>query len=167
VLLAFAVYRRIHDRRARLTFVGGQSAGLYWRALHQLAEDLDIADAVTFADTVSHGELLAYYRSSDVFVLLSEHEGFNVPVLEAMHFGIPVVAYASSAVPDTVGDGGLLLTDKDPVVVATAVERLRSDESLRRVLVTAGRKRVDDHFSIARTGPQMLETLTTLMKETA
>ena len=166
VLLAFAVYRRIHDRRARLTFVGGQSAGLYWRALHQLAEDLDVADAVTFADTVSHEELRAYYRTSDVFVLLSEHEGFNVPVLEAMHCGVPVVAYASTAVPGTVGDGGLLLTDKDPVVVATAVERLRSDESLRRVLVTAGHERVD-HFSIARTGPRVLEALTTFMKETA
>jgi len=167
VLLAFAVYRRIHDPRARLTFVGGQSAGLYWRALHTLAEDLDVADAVTFADTVSHAELLAYYRTSDVFVLLSEHEGFNVPVLEAMHFDVPVIAYASSAVPDTVGDGGLLLTDKDPVVVATAVDRLRSDESLRRTLVAAGRTRADEHFSIARTGPQMLETLKMLMKETA
>jgi glycosyltransferase involved in cell wall biosynthesis len=167
VLLAFAVYRRVHDSRARLTFVGGQSAGLYWRALHSLAEELDVAGAVTFADTVSHEELLAYYRTSDVFVLLSEHEGFNVPVLEAMHFGIPVVAYASSAVPGTVGDGGLLLTDKDPVVVATAVDRLRSDESLRRTLVAAGRTRADEHFSITRTGPQVLETLTTLMKETA
>ena len=165
VLLAFAVYRRIHDPRARLTLVGGQSAGLYWRALHRLAEDLDIADAVTFTDIVSHAELLACYRSADVFVLLSEHEGFNVPVLEAMHFGVPVVAYASSAVPGTVGDGALLLTDKDPVVVATAVERVRSDASLRQALVDAGRKRVE-HFSIARTGPRLLDTMRVLMKET-
>ena len=166
VLLAFAVYRRVHDPHARLTFVGGQSAGLYWRALHQLAEDLDIAGAVTFTDVVSHGELLACYRTADVFVLLSEHEGFNVPVLEAMHFDVPVVAYASSAVPGTVGDAGLLLTDKDPVVVAAAVDRLRSDPSLRRELVEAGRKRVE-HFSIARTGPAMLDTLQTLMKDSA
>lgn len=166
VLLAFAVYRRIHDPRARLTFVGGQSAGLYWRTLHRLAEDLGVADAVTFTDVVSHAQLLACYRTADVFVLLSEHEGFNVPVLEAMHFDVPVVAFASSAVPDTVGDGGLLLTDKDPVVVATAVERLRSDASLRQGLVEAGRKRVE-HFSIARTGPHLLGALTRLMKETA
>jgi L-malate glycosyltransferase len=165
VLLAFAVYRRVHDPRARLTLVGGQSAGLYWQALHRLAEDLDISAAVTFTDSVSHAELMACYRSSDVFILLSEHEGFNVPVLEAMHFGVPVVAYASSAVPDTAGDGALLLTDKDPVVVATAVERLRSDASLRGALVDAGRKRVE-RFSIAHTGPQLLDTLRTLMKET-
>jgi glycosyltransferase involved in cell wall biosynthesis len=166
VLLAFAVYRRIYDPRARLTLVGGQSAGLYWRALHRLAEDLGIADAVTFTDVVSHAQLLACYRSTDVFVLLSEHEGFNVPVLEAMHFDVPVIAYAASAVPDTVGDAGLLLTEKEPVVVAAAAERLRSDASLRQDLVESGRKRVE-HFSIARTGPHLLDSLTRLMKESS
>ena len=157
-MLAFAAFRRLHDPHARLTLVGGQSAGEYWRALHRLAADLGIADAVTFTDVVSHAELLACYRTADVLLCLSEHEGFNVPVLEAMHFDVPVVAYAAGAVPDTVGDGGLLLTDKDPLVVATAVERLRSDPSLRTRLVDAGRRRVE-HFSIAHTGPQLIETL--------
>ncbi len=162
IVLAFAVYRRLHDPRARLTLVGGQSAGLYWRALHKLSVDLDVADAVTFTDVVTHAELLACYRSADVLLCLSEHEGFNVPVLEAMYFDVPVVAYAAAAVPDTVGDAGLLLTDKDPVVVATAVDRLRSDASLRQSLVEAGRKRVE-HFSIERTGPQWIDTFTGLM----
>ena len=63
------------------------------------------------------------------------------------------------------GRWGLLLTDKDPVVVATAVERLRSDASLRQSLVEAGRKRVE-LFSIERTGPQWIDALTSLMKET-
>jgi L-malate glycosyltransferase len=142
---AFAVYRRIHDSRARLTLVGGQSAGLYWRALHKLVADLDVADAVTFTDVVTQAELIACYRSADVLLCLSEHEGFNVPVVEAMHFDVPVVAYAASAVPDTVGDAGLLLTDQS--------------------LVEAGRKRAE-HFSIERTGPHWIDTLTSLMKET-
>jgi glycosyltransferase involved in cell wall biosynthesis len=166
IVLAFAAFRRIHDPRARLTLIGGQSAGEYWRALHRLAVDLGIADAVTFTDVVSHAELVACFRTTDVYLCLSEHEGFNVPLLEAMHFDVPVVAYAAAAVPDTVGDAGLLLTDKDPLVVATAVERLRSDPSLRTLLVDAGRQRVE-HFSIAHTGPQMIESLTTLMKETS
>jgi glycosyltransferase involved in cell wall biosynthesis len=164
IVLAFAAYRRIHDPQARLTLVGGQSAGEYWRALHRLAADLGIADAVIFTDVVSHAELVACFRTADVYLCLSEHEGFNVPVLEAMHFDVPVVAYAAAAVPDTVGDAGLLLTDKDPLVVATAAERLRSDPSLRTSLVEAGRRRVE-HFGIANTGPQMIEALTTLMKE--
>jgi glycosyltransferase involved in cell wall biosynthesis len=165
IVLAFAAFRRVHDPLARLTLVGGQSAGEYWRALHRLARDLGIADAVTFTDVVSHGELLACYRTADVLLCLSEHEGFNVPVLEAMYFDVPVVAYAAGAVPDTVGDAGLLLTGKNPLVVATAVERLRSDASLRTRLVDAGRRRAE-HFSIAHTGPQLIETLSTLMKET-
>jgi glycosyltransferase involved in cell wall biosynthesis len=164
IVLAFAAFRRLHDPLARLTLVGGQSAGEYWRALHRLARDLGIADAVTFTDVVSHADLLACYRTADVLLCLSEHEGFNVPVLEAMNFDVPVVAYAAGAVPDTVGDAGLLLADKDPLVVASAAERLRSDASLRTRLVDAGRRRVE-HFSIARTGPQLIETLSTLMKE--
>jgi glycosyltransferase involved in cell wall biosynthesis len=166
VLAAFAVYRRIHDPRARLTLVGGQSAGEYWRALHRMASDLGVGDAVTFTDVVTHAELIAYYQTSDVYLCLSEHEGFNVPVLEAMHFDVPVVAYAAAAVPGTVGDAGILLTDKDPLVVATAVERVRSDASVRSRLVAAGRERVE-HFSIARTGPRLIDDLTTLMKESS
>jgi len=166
VVLAFATYRKIHDPRARLTLVGGQSAGLYWRALHTLVAELDIADAVTFTDVVTRAELFACYRTADVLLCLSEHEGFNMPVVEAMHFDVPVVAYAAAAVPDTVADAGLLLTDKDPLVVATAVERLRSDPSLRQGLVEAGRKRAE-HFSIERTGPHWIDTLTALMKETS
>ena len=166
IVLAFAVYRKVHDPLARLTLIGGQSAGEYWRALHRLVADLGIADAVTFTDIVSHAELLACYRTTDALLCLSEHEGFNVPVLEAMHFGIPVVGFAATALPGTVGDAGLLLTDKEPLVVASAVERLRSDSSLRTRLIDAGRKRVE-HFSIARTGPQWIDTLTTLMKESS
>ena len=166
VVLAFAAFRRLHDPHARLTLVGGQTAGEYWRALHELTDRIELADAVTFTDVVTHAELLACYRTADVFVCLSEHEGFNVPVLEAMHFDVPVVAYAAAALPETVAEGGLLLTDKDPVVVAGAVERLRSDAALRTRLVDAGRKRVE-HYSIERTGPQLIESLTHLMKETS
>jgi glycosyltransferase involved in cell wall biosynthesis len=166
VIAAFAVFRRLHDPSARLTLIGGQSAGLYWRELHRLAADLGIADAVRFTDVVSHAELLACYRTADVFVCLSEHEGFNVPVLEAMYFGVPVVAYAAAAVPGTVGTAGLLLTGKDPLTVATAVERVRSDTPLRSRLVTAGHERVE-HFSIARTGPLLIDTLTTLIKQSS
>jgi glycosyltransferase involved in cell wall biosynthesis len=165
VILAFAAFRRLHDAEAHLTLVGGQSAGQYWRALQRLVDDLGIADAVELTDVVTHAELLACYRTADVFCCLSEHEGFNVPVLEAMHFGVPVVALAAGAVPDTVGDAGVLLTDKEPLIVATAVERLRSDPAVRALLVEAGRRRVEE-FSIARTGPRWIASLTELMKET-
>jgi glycosyltransferase involved in cell wall biosynthesis len=158
VIASFAAYRKLYDANARLTFVGGRAALTYSRALETLARDLDVAQAVTFADTVTHAELLAYYRTSDVFVMLSEHEGFNVPVLEAMHFDVPVVAYASCAVPETVGDGGLLLAEKDPVLVATAVHETLSSDDVRSRLVAAGRRRVE-HFGVANTGPRVLGTI--------
>jgi glycosyltransferase involved in cell wall biosynthesis len=92
---------------------------------------------------VSDSELSSYYRNADVFVCLSEHEGFCVPLLEAFANKLPIIAYRSSAVPETLGDAGLLLDDKSPAVVATAVETLRNDASLRSQLVAAGQKRLD------------------------
>ncbi|MGI8793876.1 MAG: glycosyltransferase family 4 protein, partial [Acidimicrobiales bacterium] len=101
VIGAFALYRAVHDPKATLTIIGGKTADIYYRSLQVLIDELDVADSVELTDTISFPELLAYYRTSDVFVCLSEHEGFMVPLLEAMHFGVPVVAYARTAVPET------------------------------------------------------------------
>ena len=158
VIAAFAAYREVYDPRARLTLVGGRTSNVYYRSLELLADELGVGAAVDLTDTISHEEKLACYRAADAFVCLSEHEGFKVPVVEAMHFGIPVVAYASSAVPETVADAGLLLDDKDPFVVATAVDRVLRDDALRSELVEAGRRRADD-FSLERTSAQLLVLL--------
>lgn len=138
---AFAVYRAVHDPAARLAVIGGKTADIYYRSLQVLVDELGLGDSVELTDTLSFPELLAYYRTADVFVCLSEHEGFMVPLLEAMHFGIPIVAYARTAVPETVGEAGVLLDDKDPVVVAEAVHRVMADDELRRGLVERGRGR--------------------------
>lgn len=138
---AFAAYRALFDPQARLALVGGATAESYWDALESLTRELELRASVEFTDTISDAALLAYYRSADVFVSMSEHEGFGVPLLEAMHFGVPVVAYAAAAVPETVGNGGLLLDTKDPVAVAVAVKRVLEGD-LRSRLVAAGTARV-------------------------
>jgi len=102
VVAAFAAYRELFDRNARLSIVGGRTLLLYARALERLADELGVAGAVDFTDNLTFPQLLAQYRSADVFVSLSEHEGFCVPLVEAMHFGVPTVAFASTAVPETV-----------------------------------------------------------------
>ena len=158
VIAAFATYREVFDPRARLTLVGGRTSNVYYRSLELLADEVGVGDAVELTDTISHEEKLACYRAADVFVCLSEHEGFKVPAVEAMHFGLPVVAYAATAVPETVADAGVLLPSKDPMVVATAVDRVMTDRALRASLVDAGRKRADD-FSLARTSRQLLDLL--------
>jgi glycosyltransferase involved in cell wall biosynthesis len=166
VIAAFATYRKVFDPAARLTLVGGQSAIRYSNALKRLCRELGIAGAVTFTDVVDHADLLAYYRSADVLVSLSEHEGFSVPVLEAMYFDMPVVAYACCAVPETVGDAGLLLDGKDPLLVSAAVAEVLGDSTARKRLTVAGKERVD-YFSLDRTGPRMLDALMTMIEQSS
>jgi glycosyltransferase involved in cell wall biosynthesis len=164
VIAAFAVYRTRFDANARLVLVGDRHSAMeYTRACERLAADLGVADAITFTGSLAPGELHDYYRAAQVFVGCSEHEGFGVPVLEAMRFDVPVVAYAAAATPEIVGDGGLLLDRKDPLLFATAVKEVLANDVLRRELVAAGRKRVE-MFDLPVTGPQFLATLQHMME---
>ncbi|MBI2169535.1 MAG: glycosyltransferase family 4 protein [Actinobacteria bacterium] len=158
LLKAFAAYRRTHDPRARLHLAGSEGPTRYVKALHRLAADAGVGGAVTFHTGVPSGVLSALYRAADVFVCLSEHEGFCIPLLEAMHHRVPVVAFAAAAVPETLGGAGLLLTDKRPLTVAHAVDRLLTDAGLRARMVAAGRERLAD-FSLDRTRARLVEAL--------
>ncbi|MBW3614999.1 MAG: glycosyltransferase [Actinobacteria bacterium] len=158
LIAAFAAYRSVYDPMARLTLVGGRTSNVYYRSLELLADELGVGEEVEFTDTITDAEKLACYRAADVFVCLSEHEGFKVPLIEAMHVGVPVVAYAASAVPETVGEAGLLLDTKDPLVVATAVHRVLGDDALRGELVGAGHRRAEE-LSSERTSRRLLDAL--------
>ena len=158
IVAAFAAYRQLFDPRARLSIVGGRTLLLYARALERLADELGVADAVDFTENLKFPQLVAQYRAADVFVSLSEHEGFCVPLVEAMHFGVPTVAFTSTAVPETVGDATLLLADKDPLTVAVAVGRVLTDDVLRKALIEAGHRRVE-HFSLVNNQRRLLEAL--------
>ena len=87
-----------------------------------------------FPGHIRFSEILAYYRTADAFVCMSEHEGFCVPLVEAMYFGVPIVAFNAAAVPDTLGGGGLLLDSKEPAYAAAAIDRVMNDRNLRRYL---------------------------------
>jgi len=116
--------------------------GPYRRALEELARELQVADRVVFAGHVDDAELAAYYSVADLFVCLSEHEGFGVPLIEAMHFGIPVLAYDAAAVAETLGGAGVLLRDKNPELVAELIHTLVRDEPLRRRVLNGQARRV-------------------------
>ena len=141
---ALAAYRRMYDATARLHLVGGVAVPRYQSALAGFVADLGLNEAVTLTGPVPSGVLAAHYRNADVFVCLSEHEGFCVPLLEAMHHGLPVIAYAAAAVPETLGGAGLLLADKSPATVAAAIHAVRADAHLRAELVAAGSARLED-----------------------
>jgi L-malate glycosyltransferase len=137
-----AVYRRLYHPGARLHLVGSPLGRRYQVALDAFVDELGLHDAVFLAGSVRPEELEAYYRAADVFVCASDHEGFCVPIVEAMAHGLPVVAHATAAVPETVGDAGLLLDSKEPLGFATAVNRVVTDATLREVLGRAAAARV-------------------------
>ena len=158
IVLAFAWYRTVHDPSAELHLVGRDAAPAYTSAVRELIHELGLDDAVRILGGVDDAALAREYAEADVFVCLSEHEGFCIPVLEAMANEVPVVAYASSALPETVGTGGLLLAAKDPALVASAVHRLAIDAGLRATVVERGTERVAA-FDRVRTTPLLLDAL--------
>jgi L-malate glycosyltransferase len=86
---------------------------------------------VEFARGLSAAELGDRYRAAHVFCCLSEHEGFCIPVLEALHFGVPVVTRPSGAIPEIAGDAALYVEDRDPAVVAELIALAAADGELR------------------------------------
>ncbi len=145
LIKALAVYRRLYDANARLHLVGGVTSRSYRRALDQFVGELGLEEAVDFGGSVTPGQLGAYYRSASALVCASEHEGFCIPLLEAMYNALPIVAYGAAAVPETAEGVGLVLSDKSPTVFATAMHRAVSDPALRLAMVQAGRSRLEEY----------------------
>ncbi len=141
-IAALFVARATTAPDAHLTIVGGPTEPHYAAALRRYAADLGLSGAVEFTTRLSPGELAARYATADVLVMLSEHEGFGVPLVEAMSQGLPVVAYDAGAVAEIVGDAGVLLDRKGPRAVAAAVAALLDDPDRRHALVAAGRARL-------------------------
>ena len=132
------VLRRLYDPAARLHLVGSPLGETYEPALRAFVSELGLGDAVNFAGSVTGAELEAYYRGADVFVSASDHEGFCVPLAEAMGHGLPIVAYGVTAVPETVAGAGLVLPDKSPAIFAAAVGRVLADPELTRCSLERG-----------------------------
>jgi glycosyltransferase involved in cell wall biosynthesis len=157
-------YRRWYDGKARLLLVGPAITGAYADALVDLATELGLAQAVIHGENLTPAELAAWYGAADVFVCLSDHEGFCIPLLEAMQFDLPIVAFAAGAVPETLGSAGILLETKRPSVVAAAVDRVRGDAVLSASLVDRGRRHLAD-FDAGRTRARYVEVLDALDRQ--
>lgn len=158
VVRAFAAYRRVYGPQARLHLVGGAGSHAYLNMLERYVAALGLGGCAHLTGSVTPAALRSYFRAADVFVCLSEHEGFCVPIVEAMRLSVPVVAFSSTAVPETVAGAGVLLEGKDPLTVAAAVDRVLSDGRLRDQLVALGLRRATD-FSLANSTRRFTEVI--------
>jgi glycosyltransferase involved in cell wall biosynthesis len=166
LIKAFALYHHDYDPQSRLLIVGKEEAAfeIYSKRLRELANFFAVAQAVHFVGGVSARELKAYYLLSRVFAIASEHEGFCVPVVEAMSLSVPVLAFASSALTGTVGGAGIVLDKRDPQAMAEGIDHLARDEALNFELGLMGRKRYEDHFATAQVEAALFEAVDSLKR---
>jgi len=136
-----ALLRRNGLPDARLVLVGEPMKPWYLDELVRLADAL-APGAVTFRSGLSTAELAAEYAGASLFVGLSEHEGFCIPLLEAFHVGVPVVARPVGGIPEVAGDAALLVGDRDLAVVAELCRVALEDATLRESLRVRGAARV-------------------------
>jgi L-malate glycosyltransferase len=161
LIKVLAALRATHAPEARLVLVGSDDLPAYIGALREYADMLGVGGAVRIETGVSDRALGDTYAQASVFLCASDHEGFCLPVLEAMSFSVPVVAHEAGAVVETVGDGGLLLADHDPLVWAELAWRLATDVDVRERFIHAGLRRLT-HFNDAAIAEQLVGALTSI-----
>ncbi|CAN5821007.1 glycosyltransferase family 4 protein [soil metagenome] len=154
------VYKRYVDSYYRFIFVGRYD-GLprYYAQVRALIDEYQmLPDRFWFTGPVPDADLAAFYRWADVYVSLSEHEGFCVPLLEAMAANVPVLAYAAGAVPETLGGAGVLFTPKDLELAAETMGLLVYDRPFRQSVLEGQRRRLLD-FSPRRIEQRLNEVI--------
>lgn len=144
VIKAFYCYKKYYDSSARLFLVGSyKEDDEYYQKLKEYVWRLGVKD-VYFTGHIKFNQILAYYKIADVFLCMSEHEGFCVPLVEAMFFDVPIIAYNSTAIPSTLGGSGILLDDKNPIIAAKMIDILVNDAELRQKVLKNQRERLED-----------------------
>ncbi len=143
ILTAFYYFQTIYQSGARLVLVGPDNIPEYSDFLRDRVEELGLED-VTITGKVSPEELRAYYRSADIFLCLSEHEGFCVPLLESLYYHLPVVAYPAGAVPETLGGSGVLIHKENPLKIAALLNRILTNPDLQADLLRGQDKRIQE-----------------------
>jgi glycosyltransferase involved in cell wall biosynthesis len=146
---AFAIYYYNFNAQARLFIAGSANNAFepYAAALRRLIDEWSIGSRVVFTGEVSNEALKSYYLLADALLMTSEHEGFCVPLVEAMAMKVPIVAYASTAIPETADDAALIWDERDPYLMAQSIDFLQTNEDARMALVYRGSRRYEENFS--------------------
>ena len=150
LIAALPILQKYLGRRVKLSICGEYDENSsYFSSLVTEVNQRQIKDSVTFLGSVSNERLLGLYRTADAYVSFSEHEGFGVPLLEAMALGTPVIAYACTAIAETVGNGGILLGDREPETLAYVLRKLTASRTFRRSVIRRQREHLSKFSMIA------------------
>jgi glycosyltransferase involved in cell wall biosynthesis len=146
LLRAFNAYHHLVNPHSRLILVGSEANALGYRPeLEAMAAAFGLADHVHLTGPVGLREGLGgYYRAADLFLCLSEHEGFCIPLIEAMAFDLPVIAYEATGVPYALGGAGVLVNAKRYDLIAELMQSLVGDDLLRQQVVAGQHRRLNE-----------------------
>lgn len=163
IIRAFYIYKKYYNPKAVLVLAGSyKETDIYYRKLATYINRIGAKDVV-FTGHIRFDEILAYYHCADIFLCQSEHEGFCVPLVEAMFFQIPVIAYKSSAIPFTLGKSGILMETKEPLLVAGMMNCVHENKQLREQIIEEEERRLED-FSYEIVKEQFLQFIDDFIK---
>jgi glycosyltransferase involved in cell wall biosynthesis len=142
-IFVFDYFKRFVNRRSRLLIIGGWAGTeAYLARLQRLVKMMNLRDVV-FTGQVPQKSLLAYYKVASAFLCMSEHEGFCVPLVEAMRYDIPIFAYASTAIPETLRGSGVQFSKKDWPAIAEGIGLLLADAEAREEILAHQRRSLE------------------------
>lgn len=144
VIHAFGLYQKYYNPNSRLILVGNDGGYEKYKQKMQKYAQFNCVKNIIFTGHIKFSEILAYYKVADLFLCMSEHEGFCVPLVEAMYFHIPVIAYNSSAIGETLGKGGVLVNDKNALEIAGLMNKVLNDKELQKKIIANQDERLKD-----------------------
>lgn len=163
IILAFYYYQKYYNANSRLILVGkAEGMETYDQRLKEFIRQLGVQN-VEFTEHISFDGILACYKVSDLFLCMSEHEGFCIPIIEAMVFGLPIIAYDCAAVPDTLGDGGILVKEKNPIETAALLNYTLTHQELKEQMAE-NQKKILEKLQYEKLTQQLLGILNKIIK---
>lgn len=147
-LIRFAeIYRKYFRQDFQIQLIGyaSQASKKYQEELEQLVRLWELEEHIHFSGYVTQSELNGYYKNADIFLSMSEHEGFCVPLLEAMHSQIPIFAFNAGAVKDTLNGSGILFNTKNYPHLAETIEEVLSNPKFRNSIIKRQNQRLAEY----------------------
>ncbi len=164
IIKSYYTYKKYINRKSRL-FLIGSSSGMdrYVKYLRKLIYDFDLND-IYIPGHITFKELVAYYKIASVFLCMSEHEGFCVPLLESMYFKVPIIAYEAAAIPDTLGNSGIIVREKKFDIIAELINLVETNEDFRENVIKSQNNRLN-YFNADRIKNTFKEIFKNLARE--